>query len=347
MSRIWQRLSARGIWFREFGARIYDVPYLHGVLFCIGRTVRGFVRDDCHIMAAAVSFYAVLSLIPFMLLMVSIAGYVLEYLGQDYAGQEALFAHLSEYVRAIIPFTNEDFIQRLRGITLNREAYGVTGLIILFVTAGLVFRSLELAFARVFKTEHHRSLLVHQLLFIVFILAIGLLFLGVHYLSVVGSSVVSGHHEGFADAFEQALQRHSILGLVVAVLTGTLVFVVLLKYFSHQRVRLRASLFGGILFACLWMIASKLFGYYLQHLARFSLLYGSLASLAVVVVWIFYSSTILLLCTEFTCVLQNRFWPIGEVTCCGEPTGELAANDYSEQASGEGISPASESPPEP
>ncbi len=294
------------------GAGIYRLPYLHGVLFAIGRTVRGFVRDDCHIMAAAISFYAVLSLIPFMLLMMSIAGYVLEYVGQDYANQEELFAHLAEYVKAVVPFTSEDFIRQLRSITLNREAYGLTGLVILFITAGLVFRSLELAFARVFKTDRHRSLLVHQLLFVAFILGIGLLFLGVHYLSAVGSSMASGRDQSFAASFEQALAKYALLRVVVTLLTGTLVFVVLLKYFSRQRVRLRASVFGGLLFACLWMIAGKVFGYYLQHLARFSLLYGSLATPAVIVVWIFYSSCILLLCTEFACVLQNRFWPVEE-----------------------------------
>ncbi len=303
----WRRL-VEGL--RRLGVRIYRVPYLHGVLSTSGDALRGFVRDDCHIMAAAISFYAVLSLLPLMLLMISIAGYVLEYIGQEYASQQALFAHLAEYVRAVFPFTSEDFIQRLRAITMSRETFGVTGLIILFITASLVFRSLELAFARIFKTRRHRSLLGHQLLMIAFILAIGLLFLGIHYLTVVGSSVASGGGLGFATAFQRAMRHYLVLRFAVSLVSGTLVFAVLLKYFSRERVRMRASLLGGMMFALLWIGASKLFGYYLENLARFSMLYGSLATPAVIVVWIFYSACILLLCTEVAKVLQQRYWPL-------------------------------------
>ena len=73
---------------------------------------------------------------------------------------------------------------------------------------------------------------------------------------------------------------------------------------------MRASIFGGVLFVILWLLAAKLFGLYLADLARFSLLYGSLAGLAIIVVWVFYSANILLLCAEFTRVLQERFWPV-------------------------------------
>jgi membrane protein len=339
----WRGLKAR---LRKLGARIFRVPYLHGVLAAIGRTVRGFVQDDCHIMAAAISFYAVLSLIPFVLLLISITGYVLGNIGQDYANQDELFAHLAEYVRAVIPFTNENFIERLRGMTTNREAYGATGLVILFITSGLVFRSLELAFARVFKTARHRSLLAHQLLFVAFILGIGLLFLGVHYLSVIGSSVASGRHEGFSDAFHLALKKYALLRFGASLLAGTLVFFVLLKYFSRERIRKRASLLAGVLFAGLWMVAAKVFGYYLENLARFSLLYGSLATPAVIVVWIFYSACILLLCAEFAKVLQDRLWPLGNGSngLVGDPDLESNSAELTGQGNPETVNPASEGP---
>ncbi len=295
---------------RKIVLDVYEMPYLHGPLATINHTVRGFLSDDCHIMAAAISFYAVLSLIPFMLLMLSLSGYVLEYLGQGPGGQETLFLQLADYVRAIFPFASQDFIDKLHSITVNREAFGVTGLVVLVVTSGLVFRSLELAFARVFHTRRHRSLVAHQLLFVVFLLALGLVFLSVHYITVIGTSMVSGRHGDFASAFDDAMQRYVLARIAVTVVTGTLVFYVLLKYFSNHKIRNRASLFAGFVFSVLWMLASKLFSYYLEGLARFSLLYGSLATPAVIIVWIFYSAIILLLCTELARVMQERYWPI-------------------------------------
>ena len=204
-----------------------------------------------------------------------------------------------------MPFLGEDFIDRLRGMITNREAYGITGLVILLITSGLVFRTLELAFARIFKTGRHRSMVASQLLFVVFLGALGLLFLGVHYLGVLSSSFYSARDVAFNERFSQFLSEHVVLRFMVTIVTASLVFIVLLKYFSKERVRLKFALAGGLLFSLMWMLAIQIFGYYLTHVARFSLLYGSLATLAIIVVWIFYSACILLLCAEFTCVIQN------------------------------------------
>jgi len=300
--QLWNNLTERA---KKGAGFVYRLPYLHPVLRVTGHTARDFYRDDCLIMAAAISFYAILSLIPFLLLLISIAGYVLNNLGQDYASQDDLFKHLATYVQAVMPFLGEDFIGRLRGMITNREAYGITGLIILLITSGLVFRTLELAFARVFKTKRHRSMVASQLLFVVFIMSVGLLFLGVHYLGVLSSSFYSARDVAFNERFDQFLSEHVTLRILVTIVTASLVFVTLLKYFSKERVPIKYALAGGLLFSLMWMLAIQIFGYYLTHVARFSLLYGSLATLAIIVVWIFYSACILLLCAEFTCVIQT------------------------------------------
>ena len=297
--------TARAV--RGWAKRVYELRYLNPVLSVSGQTVKGFYRDDCHIMAAAISFYAVLSLIPFLLLLMSIAGFVLNSLGSQYASQEELFAHIATYVRAVVPFLSDEVMHRLSGIISNRGAYGITGLVILFITAGLVFRTLELAFARVFHTRRSRSMVASQLLFVVFILAVGLLFLAVHYFGVLSSSFYSARNTEFHERWDNLLSRSLPVRLVASVVTATSVFAVLLKYFSRERIKWKFALAGGLLFSLLWILAIRIFGYYLTNVARFSLLYGSLATLAIIVVWIFYSSCILLLCAEFTGTLQKRF----------------------------------------
>lgn len=297
--RWWQRISSA---VGRAAGRVYRLPGLYGVLGSFGRALRAFIVDDCAVMAAAISFFALLSLIPFVLLLLSIAGYLMEHLGGQ-ADRYELFAHLAGYIRAVFPFSSEELIERLRAVVINRRAFGLTGLVFMVVTASLVFRSLELAFARVLGTRRRRSLMAHQLLFGVFGLAIGLLFLGIHSLTVVGHGVAPNDLESF-------LAEHAGLRFAFSLLVASLVFFVLLKYFSRERVRSRASLAGGALFALLWTLAGKVFGAYLGGLARFSLLYGSLAAPAVLMVWIFYTACILLLCTEFAQQLQQRYWPL-------------------------------------
>lgn len=295
--------------FRAAGSRVYNLRGLHPFLRVTGRTLQGFVRDDGLIMAAAISFYAILSLIPFMLLLMSIAGFILNSLGEDYASRQELFAQMATYIRAVMPFVDEDFMARLRGLVSLRGTYGITGIVALLVTSGLVFRTLELAFARIFKTRRRRSVVTSQLLFMLFLLALGLLIMLVQYLGVITGSLFSARDTGLGDRLDQILSEYALLRLAATLLIGTLVFLVLLKYFTKERIRLKYLLLGGLVFSLAWMLAVRLFAYYLQNVARFSLLYGSLATLAIVVVWIFYSACVLLLCAELTSVLQSESRP--------------------------------------
>ncbi|HOX44685.1 MAG TPA: YihY/virulence factor BrkB family protein [Myxococcota bacterium] len=304
LRRAWTAL--RG-YLLEVGLGIYHIPYLHGVLATILQTARGFFRNDSHILAAAIAFYAILSLIPFVLLLFSLSGYVIESLVQQSAGQEKLFLELAEYVRAVVPFMTDDIVQRLQSITLNREALGLTGLGTLVMTSWAVFRTLEMAFNRIFCSERRRSMLVSHGLFLLFLLGVLLLFLLSHLAGVLGP-LGAARSETVAGLLESLLGSSALLRALAGLLVSSLVFVVLVKYFSHERIRLGPAAAGGLMFALLWLLASQAFGYYLRNVARFSMLYGSLASLAVIILWFFYAAVVLLLCCEFTSVLQHRRW---------------------------------------
>lgn len=301
-----KHLRAHLAWAGERLRVVWQLPVLGPGLRVAVDTVKGFIRDDGLVMAAAISFYSILSLIPFLLLLLSVAGFLLQHLGQDAVSQQQLYAQIEGYVRAVVPFLGDDLLERLRELTARRGAYGITGLVFIMVTAGLVFRSLELAYARIFDTPRRRSLMKSQLLFIVFLMALGLLLLGVHYLGVLSSSFYSARNSNFAQNLDFFLARHVLMRVLITVVVSSGVFVVLLKYFSREKVSLRHAAAGGLLFSAMWMLAVRLFGLYLEHVARFSLIYGSLATLAVMVVWIFYSACILLLCTEFCSVLRKR-----------------------------------------
>jgi membrane protein len=56
----------------------------------------------------------------------------------------------------------------------------------------------------------------------------------------------------------------------------------------------------------LWEVAKQLFGWYILHLGRFSMVYGSLSTLVIFFLWIYYSSTILLLGGEVAFLLEKR-----------------------------------------
>jgi membrane protein len=70
----------------------------------------------------------------------------------------------------------------------------------------------------------------------------------------------------------------------------------------HFKTALQAALFASLL----WEMAKQLFGWYVLHLGGFSILYGSLSTLAIFFLWIYYSSVILLLGGEVAFLLEGR-----------------------------------------
>jgi membrane protein len=58
----------------------------------------------------------------------------------------------------------------------------------------------------------------------------------------------------------------------------------------------------------LWEIAQQLFGWYVSHVARFSMVYGSLSTLAVFFLFVYYSSAILILGGEIAFLLEERMF---------------------------------------
>jgi membrane protein len=82
-------------------------------------------------------------------------------------------------------------------------------------------------------------------------------------------------------------------------------FVLIYKIIPNKRVHytsaLQAALFAGLLYE----LAKHLFAWYVVHLARYSIFYGSLSTLVIFVLWVYYSSTILVVGAEFAYFLEE------------------------------------------
>jgi membrane protein len=70
----------------------------------------------------------------------------------------------------------------------------------------------------------------------------------------------------------------------------------------HSVIALKATFVASIL----WEVAKQLFGWYIIHMGRFSVLYGSLATLAIFLIWIYYTSAIFLFGGEIASLLENK-----------------------------------------
>ena len=124
-------------------------------------------------------------------------------------------------------------------------------------------------------------------------------------LVVVGRSVLEfvGRFITITDSFITAWSslRFVLLAVVMAI---TLVILYMLSQGQRRPLREVLPGVGGSLAA--WMVLSMAFSYYVEHLGRYSVLYGSIATVIVVLLWLYMSGQILILGAEFAAALLEK-----------------------------------------
>jgi membrane protein len=262
-----------------------------------------FYRDGCPTLAAAISFYALLSLIPVLFLVIAVAGYVI---GSSHDTYQAVL----DWVREFIPHLSDDFTRNLEWVVQNRGRLSWLGLGSLTIAASLVFQATEFALDRVFAVGRRRSFLRSRLLSVCGVVGMGVVLLFSFYVGVLFHALRAdptlaplGHDLLIPLARGLRIQYLTSVALVVGAFTLSL------RVFPHARVSWREAFVGGCIGAGLWEAGRRLFLWYLANLAQFYVVYGSLGALVAVMVWIYMSASIFLYAAEFIVALQRSERP--------------------------------------
>src|SRR5215207_537540 len=264
-----------------------------------------FVRDDCATQAAALSYYTIFSLPPLLVLILMMLGALVD--PQDIRGQLELQIgtlmgpSATDQIRTILQEAN----QPGGGATLAT----VLSIAALILGASGAFAQLQAALNRAWEVapDPQQGGLKAFLLKRVF--SFGMI-LSVAFLLLV-SLVLSAALTAFGDALGGMLPEGvsaTLLQVVNQVVSFAVIaglFAALFKVMPDAVVAWRDALIGGAVTALLFVIGKFLIGFYLGR-SNPGEAFGAAGSLAVMLVWIYYSSMILLFGAEFTQTWADR-----------------------------------------
>lgn len=258
-------------------------------------SVSDWWADDAPRLAAALSYYALFSLTPLLVIVISVAGLVY--------GREAVQGDLVGQIAGLVGRDGARAIEDLIA-TANHPTESViatiVGLIFLLLGAGGVLLQLQTALNRIWNVETPPSngvwgFVRTRVMSFVFVLSIGFLLLV--SLSVSAFLVAV---QRFASTLIPGTEAVWILVNVVASLAViTLLFGLLFKYVPDAVIAWSDVWVGAAFTAVLFTGGKFLLGLYLGR-ASFASAYGAAGSLVVVLVWIYYSAQILFLGAEVT-----------------------------------------------
>jgi membrane protein len=267
--------------------------------------LKKFGEDRCAAMAASIAFYSAFSLAPTLVMVIAVAGWVF--------GADAARGQLFHQVNGLL---GDQAAASVQSIVENAHRSGGTGVaavisfVLLAVGASATFSSLNTALNLVWPLTGDPKSSVFALVR-VRLISFGLV-LGVAFLLIV--SLVLDTAIQAVGTWLWGNSPFVIIGDIVQLVVGlvilSLAFGALLKFLPDGRVQWRDALVGGFVAAILFSVGKKLFAFYLTH-AGTANSFGAAGSLAVLLMWLYFSAAVLLLGAEFSAARARLHDPRG------------------------------------
>jgi len=265
-----------------------------------------FAEDRCAAMAAAIAFYAAFSLAPTLVMVIAVAGW---FFGAQ-AVRGELFAHIHGLLGDEAATGVQTIVQNARHAGSAGGIAAIISFALLAIGASATFSSLNSALNIVWPLTGPRSSSVIALVR-VRLISFGLV-LGVAFLLIV--SLVLDTSITFIGQWLWGNSPYVVIGNLMQLAVGLLVlafaFAALLKFLPDAVVRWRDALVGGAVAAVLFSAGKKLFALYLAH-AGMANSFGAAGSLAVLLMWLYFSAAVLLLGAEFSAARGRLHDPRG------------------------------------
>ncbi len=253
------------------------------------QTLKGFRANQGILLAGAVAYYALLSIVPLLILTVIALSYVID--------QAELLDTLGRYLEWLIPGQSKLIVLELTNFLDHREVMGWLLLATMIFFSSLAFTVLENAMSVIFVHRvaiRRRHFLVSALLPYCYILFLGL---GLLLVTLVSGSLQAMGHES-VDFLGRNWSLGGVSGVLLYLLgVGGEIFVLTSIYLVMPvgRRSLRHALIGGAAAALLWEITRHLLVWYFATLSQVSIVYGSLTTAIVVLLSLELAATVLLL----------------------------------------------------
>lgn len=259
---------------------------------------RTFSLDRTSSMAASISFFAILSFLPFMLLAASVLGHVL-------ASSETALNDLLKFIAQNFPGTAAASLEAFGNTSRHETVYGFIAIIGLLWAGSKVFDVTEYAMNKIWRCRRGRSFWASKLIAFVCIPTMMVFVL----VSILLTTVMRSLQNGQIPFLQMSIIEVPVLGALISflapLLISTLLFTWIFYLLPNRWGHLRSAFYGALLAAVFWEAAKLLFDYYVRHFEQVFTVYGSFTSAILLFLWVYYSAFVVLLGAEFGSLVQS------------------------------------------
>jgi len=259
-------------------------------------TVKNYESNGDFNQAAAIALYTILSIIPLFILTILMAG-------QFFGSNPEVLNEIMKGAQGIHPYFSGELLVQLGRIDEKQHVLGGVGMITLIWFSSMIFGAIETAFNLIFRAKAHRNYIVSKLL------AISMIPMGwaVGVASVIVTYAVAILAQQPTIFKGEILIIHAFLFRYVIPYAVTVVlFTIVYKVIPPVRISWWDALATSAVFSALMEAAKQFFAWYVSHYTRYNIIFGSLETVVILLIWVFYAALIFLFCAEMLSSFQRR-----------------------------------------
>ncbi len=273
-------------------------------IFVVELTIRVFremSEDDLTHMAAGVAYYALFSIFPLIIGMITVFSYFLQ--------AEQIQANIANAIGGFLP-GSEQFVQdNIEGILNLRSALGLFSFLGLLWSGSAMMGALDRAINRAWDIHNDRPIYIGKPRHFLMVFSAGLMFtISMSSAAIVRTAQELPHLDFPVVGFVIKSVGYIILQGVSFILM-LVIFLMMYKVIPNTKTYWRYVWPGALVAAILFETSKNLFILYLERFASYQNVYGSVAPVIVLLFWAYVSSFIVLmgaeLCSEYERLKHN------------------------------------------
>ncbi len=269
--------------------------FLKRIMKILFKGIADFYKDGGLMLAGSISYFSMMALIPFCLLLVTIFGAALE-------ENRELLAFFSKKLTGFFPQITDGITKELEKI-ISYRGIGLYTLILYCILSFELFSAMEKAINIIFKIKTKRSFILSLILSFLLITVI----IGFIMLSFIATSIISMLHlyKAYFPNVEIGYLVSFMISFAIPLILMIFTLTTLYIFLPKKKVKISHALSGALFSAILFEIAKYLFTIYISEVVQLGTIYGSLSAFVIFLLWIFYSTCIFLIGAEVVHNLES------------------------------------------
>lgn len=276
---------------------------LYSFLFATRRLILSAIDNDFFGMAAEMGFMLVIGIFPFMLFLMAIFGWM---------GNKSLMTPVIAFLANFMPEQAMSLIQTMLSEVMIFSQGGIMAIGGFIATLFLSTNAMAVVLKglnRAYKVKETRNLVYTRVLSLLMVFVdIMVLFLSIN-LIIFGKVIIN------------FLVKHMVLSKSIAILLLTLrwpiafaalFLMAFLSYYilpdlrGYENFKRKSAIPGSFFFVIFWLAASWGFSIYVNNLKTYNMVYGTIGAFAVLMVWLYYTSILILIGGEINSQTYNK-----------------------------------------